>query len=56
LERKVNVDYVACSPIGCVPVRSATLKEVTEQAIIVMVDGSPFLIPKYMIRKVELAE
>jgi hypothetical protein len=53
--KRVNVDYEACDPTGCVLVRSAMLKEVTEDAIIVIVNGSPFLIPKYMVKKVELS-
>jgi hypothetical protein len=56
LGRKVNVDYESCGPSGCVVVRSAMLKEVTEDTIIVIVNGSPFLIPKYMIRAVELSK
>jgi hypothetical protein len=56
LGRKVNVDYEACGPAGCVVVRSALLKQVTEDAVIVIVNGSPFLIPKYMIKRLELSK
>jgi hypothetical protein len=54
--RKVDVDYQACEPTGCVLVRRAPLKEVTDKAIIVVVNGSPFFIPKYMIKSVRLSK
>jgi hypothetical protein len=56
LGKKVNVDYDACSPTGCVMVRNAVLTEVTRDAIIVIVNGSPFLIPKYIVTRVELSK
>ena len=54
--RKVDVDYQACEPAGCVLVRRAPLTEVTDEAVIVVVNGSPFFIPKYMIKSVHLSE
>ena len=54
--RKVDVDYRACEPAGCVVVRGAPLKEVTEGAIVVVVNGAPFFIPKYMIESVRLSK
>ena len=54
--RKVDVDYQACEPTGCVLVRRAPLKEVTDEAVIVVVNGSPFFIPKYMIKSVHLSK
>ncbi len=54
--RKVDVDYQACEPTGCVLVRKAPLKEVTNEAIVVIVNGSPFFIPKYMIKSVTLSK
>ena len=56
LGRKINVDYVSCSSTGCMVVRSAMLKEVKKDAIIVIVNGAPFYIPKYMLKTVELAK
>jgi hypothetical protein len=56
LGRKVDVVYRACDPAGCVPVRRATLKEVSEEAITVIVNDSPFYIPKHMIEGVTLSE
>ena len=53
---KVDVDYVACDSKGCLLVRSARLKEVSEKAIIVIIRGSPFYIPKYMIKRVALSK
>ena len=55
LGRKVDVDYEACTQTGCVLVRNAELKEVNDKAIIVILRGSPFLIPKYMIKRVALS-
>lgn len=52
LGKKVDVDYEACTQTGCVLVRNAELKEVNDKAIIVILRGSPFLIPKYMIKRV----
>jgi hypothetical protein len=54
--KKVDVDYRACEPTGCVLVRMAPLNEVTDEAIVVIVNGSPFFIPKYMIKNVRLSE
>ncbi len=54
--RRVDVDYRACDPTGCVPVKKATLKEVTEEAITVIVNDSPYYVPKYMIESVSLSE
>ncbi len=56
LGRKVDVDYQACDPTGCVLVRRATLKDVTDEAIVVIVNDSPFYIPKYMIEAVNLSK
>ena len=56
LGKKVNVDYKACDSTGCVVVRSAVLKDVTEDAIVVIVNGSPFLIPKHMLTTIELSK
>lgn len=50
--KKVKVDYLACDQRGCVLVRSAELKEVTDKAIVVIVRGAPFYIPRYMIKRV----
>ena len=54
--KKVDVDYGACDPTGCVLVRGAPLKEVTDEAIVVVVNGSPFFIPQYMIKSVHLSK
>lgn len=54
--KKVDVDYQACTQTGCVLVRNAELKEVNDKAIIVILRGSPFLIPKYMIKRVALSK
>jgi len=54
--KKVDVDYRACEPAGCVLVRGAPLKEVTDEAIVVVVNGSPFFIPVYMIQSVCLSK
>ena len=54
--KKVDVDYTACDPKGCVLVRNAELKEVNNKAIVVIVRGSPFYIPKYMIKRVALSK
>ena len=54
--RKVDVDYRACEPTGCVLVRGAPLKEVTHEAITVVVNGAPFFIPKYMIESLRLSK
>jgi len=54
--KKVDVDYQACEPTGCVLVRGAPLKEVTDEAVVVVVKGSPFFIPKYMIKSVHLSK
>jgi hypothetical protein len=54
--KKVDVDYTACDPKGCVLVRNAELKEVTDKAVVVIVRGSPFYIPKYMIKRVALSK
>ena len=53
--KKVDVDYTACDQQGCVPVRNAELKEVTEKAIVVIIRGSRFYIPKHMITRVALS-
>lgn len=54
--KKVDVDYRACDQRGCVLVRSAELKEVTDQAIVVILRGSKFYIPKHMITRVALSK
>ena len=54
--QKVDVDYKACDRRGCVLVRNAELKEVTDKAVVVIVRGSPFYIPKYMITRVALSK
>jgi hypothetical protein len=54
--KKVDVDYTACDERGCVLVRSAELKEVTEKAIVVIIRGSRFYIPKHMITRVALSK
>jgi hypothetical protein len=54
--RNVDVDYRGCEPTGCVLVRGAPLKEVTDEAIIVIVNGAPFFIPKYMLKAVTLSK
>jgi hypothetical protein len=54
--RNVDVDYRGCEPTGCVLVRGAPLKEVTDEAITVIVNGSPFFIPKYMLKSVSLSK
>ncbi len=56
LGREVDVDYRACDPRGCTPVRRAVLREVTEEAIIVIINGAPFYIPKRMVERVELCK
>ena len=54
--QKVDVDYTACDRQGCVLVRNAQLKEVNDKAVVVIVKGSPFYIPKYMITRVALSK
>jgi hypothetical protein len=54
--KKVDVDYHACEPTGCVLVRGAPLKEVTDEAIVVVVNGSPFFIPRYLVKSVHLSK
>ena len=54
--KKVDVDYQACEPTGCVLVRGAPLKEVTDEAVVVVVNGAAFLIPTYMIKSVQLSK
>jgi hypothetical protein len=54
--KKVDVDYTACDERGCVLVRSAELKEVTDRAIVVIIRGSRFYIPKHMITRVALSK
>jgi hypothetical protein len=54
--KKVDVDYVACDSTGCLLVRSARLKEVTDKAIVVIMRGSKFYIPKHMITRVALSK
>jgi hypothetical protein len=56
LGRKIDVDYRACDPKGCIPVRKATLLTVTEEAVTVSVNDSPYYVPKYMIEAVRLSE
>ena len=53
--KKVDVDYTACDQTGCVLVRNAELKEVTDKAIVVIVRGSRFYIPRHMIKRVALS-
>ena len=50
--KKVDVDYTACDQQGCVLVRNAELKEVTDKAVVVIIRESRFYIPKYMIKRV----
>ena len=40
---------------GCLLVRNARLNEVTDKAIVVIIRGSNFYIPKYMIKRVALS-
>lgn len=54
--KKVDVDYTACDQQGCVLVRNAELKQVNDKAVVVILGGSPFYIPKYMITRVALSE
>jgi len=54
--KKVDVDYTACDQTGCVLVRDAELKEVTDKAIVVIVRGSRFYIPRHMIKRVALSK
>ena len=54
--KKVDVDYTACDQKGCVLVRNAELKQVNDKAVVVIVGGSPFYIPKYMITRVALSK
>ena len=54
--KKVDVDYTACDQRGCVLVRNAELKQVNDKAVVVIVGGSPFYIPKYMITRVTLSK
>jgi hypothetical protein len=54
--KKVDVDYTACDQRGCVLVRSAELKEVTDKAIVVIMRGARFYIPKHMIKRVALSK
>jgi hypothetical protein len=54
--KKVDVDYTACDQQGCVLVRNAELKQVNDKAVVVIVGGSPFYIPKYMITRVALSK
>jgi hypothetical protein len=54
--KKVDVDYVACDHKGCLLVRNARLEEVTDKAIVVIIRGSKFYIPKYMIKRVALSK
>jgi hypothetical protein len=54
--KRVDVDYTACDQQGCVLVRNAELKQVNDKAVVVMVGGSPFYIPKYMITRVALSK
>jgi hypothetical protein len=54
--KKVDVDYTACDQRGCVLVRNAELKEVTDKAIVVLLRGSRFYIPKHMIKRVALSK
>ena len=53
---RVDVDYTACDQRGCVLVRNAELKEVTDKAIVVLIRGSRFYIPKHMITRVALSK
>jgi hypothetical protein len=54
--KKVDVDYTACDQQGCVLVRNAELKQVNDKAVVVIVGGSPFYIPKYMITRLALSK
>ena len=54
--KKVDVDYTACDQKGCVLVRNAELKEVNDKAIVVIIRGSRFYIPKHMISRVALSK
>jgi hypothetical protein len=54
--KKVDVDYTACDQQGCVLVRNAELKQVNDKAVVVIIGGSPFYIPKYMITRVALSK
>ena len=54
--KKVDVDYVACDHKGCLLVRNAELKEVDDKAIVVIIKGSRFYIPKHMITRVALSK
>ena len=54
--KKVNVNYACCGESACVLIRHAELKEVSEKAIVVITKGSPFLIPKYLIKSIGLSE
>jgi hypothetical protein len=53
---KVDVDYVACDSKGCLLVRSAELKQVNDKAVVVIIGGSPFYIPKYLIKRMALSK
>jgi hypothetical protein len=54
--KRVDVDYTACDQRGCVLVRNAELREVTDKAIVVILRGSRFYIPKHMIKRVALSK
>ena len=54
--KKVDIDYTACDQRGCVLVRNAELKEVTDKAVVVIMKGSRFYIPKHMITRVALSK
>jgi hypothetical protein len=54
--KKVDVDYMACDHKGCLLVRNARLNDVTDKAIVVIIRGSKFYIPKHMIKRVALSK
>jgi len=54
--RKVNVNYDCCGLGTCKLIMNAPLKEVTDKSIVVMTNGAPFLIPRYMIKALTLSK
>jgi hypothetical protein len=54
--RKVNVNYDCCGLGACKLIIGAKLTTVAEKSVTVITNGAPFLIPRYMIKSMQLSK
>jgi len=54
--KKVNIKYECCGQSACVQIRGAKLKDVTDKVVVIVIEGSQHLIPKHMIKLVEVCK